>query len=184
MLSRVPTLSGTRLYSHPYSPKCVEEEFSELRSPFVTPKGVLTVAEPGITSSMYLATDYIHPTPKGGRCRVRVYVPEEKGDAPVVLCSELPGNRGLSVTRAAEVIAGEVIPIISAYVGRPPVWIEHHSPETTDGCSETFDLVLFSSLEVSEVLVEGRWRKEIGIPTAWKCLDRPTIETLIGEVVH
>ena len=69
---------------------------------------------------MHLATDYIHPTPKGGRCRVRVYVPEEEGDAPVVLCSELPHNTGLSVTAAAEVIAGEVISVISEYVDRPP----------------------------------------------------------------
>jgi len=133
---------------------------------------------------MHLATDYIHPTPKGGRCRVRVYLPDEEEDAPVVLCSELPSNTGLSVTEAAEVIAGEVIPIISAQAGRPPVWIEHHPPVTTDGRSETFDLVLFSSLEVSETLVEGRWRKEVGTPTAWKRLDRTMVETLIGEAVH
>jgi hypothetical protein len=44
--------------------------------------------------------------------------------------------------------------------------------------------VLFSSLEVSEVLVEGRWRKEIGTPVAWKHLDRATVETFIGEAVH
>ena len=57
----------------------------------------------GITSSiMHLATNYIHPIPKGGHCRVRVYVPEENEDAPVVLCSELPTNTGLSVTEAAE----------------------------------------------------------------------------------
>ena len=55
---------------------------------------------------MHLATDYIHPTPEGGRCRVRVYVPDEEEDAPVVLCSEMPGNTGLSVTRVAELIAG------------------------------------------------------------------------------
>ena len=35
---------------------------------------------------MHLATDYIHPTLKGGHCRVRVYVPEEEGAAPLVLC--------------------------------------------------------------------------------------------------
>jgi len=133
---------------------------------------------------MHLATNYIHPTPKGGHCRVRVYVPDEEGDAPVVLCSELPSNTGMSVTEAAEVIAGEVISVISAYVGRPPVWIEHYPPVTTEGRSETFDLVLFSSLEVSETLVEGRWRKEVGTPTAWKRLDRVMIETLIGEAVH
>jgi hypothetical protein len=133
---------------------------------------------------MHLATDYIHPTPKGGRCRVRVYVPEEEGDAPVVLCSELPHNTGLSVTAAAEVIAGEVISVISEYVDRPPVWIEHYPSVTTDGRSETFELVLFSSLEVSEALVEGRWRKEVGTPTAWKRLDRAMVETLIGEAVQ
>lgn len=106
---------------------------------------------------MHLVTDYIHPTPEDGRCRVRIYLPEEKEDTPVVLCSEMPNNKGLNVTRAAEVIAGEVISVISTYASRPPVWIEHYSPETTDGGSESFDLVLFSSLEASEVLVEGRF---------------------------
>jgi len=160
--------------------------FTKVRYPPILPKGVLAVAEAGIIPSMHLATDYINPTPKGGRCRVRVYVPEEEGDAPVVLCSELPTNTGLGVTEAAEIIAGEITPIISEHAGRPPVWIEHHPPgeAATDGRPETFDLVLFSSLEISEVLVEGRWRKEVGIPTAWKSLDRAMVETLIGEAVH
>jgi hypothetical protein len=30
------------------------------------------------------------------------------------------------------------------------VWIEHHPPETTDGSTETFDFVAFSSYEVKE----------------------------------
>jgi len=64
------------------------------------------------------------------------------------------------------------------------VWIEHHPPVATDGRSETFELVLFSSPEVSEALVEGRWRKEVGTPTVWKSLDRAMVETLIGEVVQ
>jgi hypothetical protein len=45
--------------------------------------------------------------PKGGHCRVRVYLPEADRDAPVVLCSELLNNAGLSVTKAAEVIAAK-----------------------------------------------------------------------------
>ena len=64
------------------------------------------------------------------------------------------------------------------------MWIEHHPPVATDGRSETFELVLFSSPEVSEALVEGRWRKEVGTPTAWKSLDRAMVETLIGEAVQ
>jgi hypothetical protein len=143
------------------------------------------MAGSGITPSvMHLVTDYIHPTPKGGKCRVRIYLPEEKEDAPVVICSELLDNTGLNVTRAAEVIAGEVISVISSYARIGPVWIEHYPPKTTDGRSETFDLVLFSSLEVSEVLVEGRWRKEVGTPVAWKHLDREMVETLIDEALH
>jgi hypothetical protein len=135
----------------------------------------------GYHCAVHLATDYVHPTPGGGRCRVRLYLPEEDLDAPVVLCSELPNNPGLSVTQAAEVIAAEVI---SSFGLKRPVWIEHHPPESTDGRSETFDLVLFSGHEVSEVLAGGEWRKEIGVPTAWKRLDRPTVETLVGEAVH
>jgi hypothetical protein len=48
---------------------------------------------------------------------VRGYVSDEEGDAPVVLCSVLPTNTGQSVAEAAEVIAGEVISVISEYVG-------------------------------------------------------------------
>ena len=143
------------------------------------------MARSGITPSvMHLFTDYIHPTPLGGHCRVRIYLPEEEGDAPIVLCSKLTDNTGLSVTRAAEVIAGEVISVLSSYTSRSPVWVEYYPPETTDGRSETFDLVLFSSLKISEVLVEGHWRKEVGTPVAWKHLDREMVETLIGEAVQ
>jgi hypothetical protein len=35
--------------------------------------------------TMILAADYIHPTPRSGRCRVRVYIPDEERDAAMVL---------------------------------------------------------------------------------------------------
>ena len=35
----------------------------------------------------------------------------------MVLCSEMPNNPGLSVTRARELIAGEIIYVIRADVG-------------------------------------------------------------------
>src|SRR5215207_1487553 len=31
---------------------------------------------------MHLASDYIHPTPRGERCRIRIFLPEEEQDAP------------------------------------------------------------------------------------------------------
>ncbi len=58
---------------------------------------------------MHLAADYIHPTPRGGRCRIRIYLPDEERDAVVVICTELPNNPGMSVTNAARRIAAEVI---------------------------------------------------------------------------
>jgi hypothetical protein len=95
---------------------------------------------------MHLTADYIHPTPRGGRCRVRLYLPEVEQDAPVVICSELPNNEGSSVTYSANQIAAEVIryqKLCSA-----PVWIEHYPKEATDGHSETFELVVFSRYEI------------------------------------
>ena len=124
---------------------------------------------------MHPANDYIHPTPKGGRCRIRVYLPEEERDAPVVICSELPtSNEGSSVTYSAHQIAAEVIR--SHKLGVPPVWIEHYPKEATDGHSETFELVVFSSYEVKErAPYLGETRAWIGDAT-WKRLDRASVE--------
>jgi hypothetical protein len=108
---------------------------------------------------MHLASDYIHPTPRGGRCRIRIYRPDEEQDAHVVICSELPNNGGTSVTYAAEQLAAEVIR--SHRLPTPLVWIEHWPKEATDGGEETFELVVFSrgcyGLDPSAVI--ARWRK-------------------------
>ncbi len=130
---------------------------------------------------MYLATDYIHPTPRGGRCRVRVYLPEDERDTPVVICSELPTNEGSSISYAAEQLAAEVI---RYHALTPPlVWIEHHPPITTDGDTETFDLVTFSSYEVKErAPYMGETRLTVGEAT-WKRITRGMVEGLVGGEV-
>ena len=131
---------------------------------------------------MHLASDYIHPTPKGDRCRVRVYLPEEKRDAPVVISSELPNNEGSSVTYSAHQIAAEVIRYHKLGTV-PPVWIEHYPKGATDGHSETFELVVFSSYGVKErAPYLGETRLTIGEPT-WKTLDREAVEALVGQAV-
>jgi hypothetical protein len=130
---------------------------------------------------MHLASDYIHPTPRGGRCRVRIYLPEEEWDAPVVICSELPNNEGSSVTHSAHQIAAEVIRY--RRLGVTPVWIEHYPKEATDGHSETFELVVFSSYEVKErAPYLGETRLTVGEPT-WKTLDREAVKALVGQEV-
>jgi hypothetical protein len=130
---------------------------------------------------MYRASDYIHPAPRGGRCRVRVYLPEDKRDAPVVICSELPNNDGSSITYSAHQIAAEVISYNEFPL--PPVWIEHYPKEATDGASETFELVVFSSYEIKErAPYLGETRLTIGEPT-WKTIDRETVEILVGQEV-
>ena len=57
------------------------------------------------------------------RCRVRIYLPDDVRDAPVVVCSELPNNPGGSITNSAETIAAGVI--LASELITPMIWIEH-----------------------------------------------------------
>ena len=130
---------------------------------------------------MHLVSDYIDPTPRGGRCRIPVYLPEVERDAPVVICLALPSNEGSSVTHSAYQIAAEVIRYHK--LGVQPVWIEHYPKEATDGASEIFELVVFSSYEVKErAPYLGETRLTIGEPT-WKSLDRKAVEALVEQEV-
>ncbi len=130
---------------------------------------------------MHLASDYIHPyRSAGGRlaqCRVRIYLPDDVRDAPVVICSELPNNPGGSVTNSAEATAAAVIR--TNELPTPLVWIEHWPEASTCG-AETFELVAYSSYEVEErAPYLGEMRARIGGAT-WKRLDRATVEVLVG----
>jgi hypothetical protein len=120
----------------------------------------------------------------GGRpshCRVRIYLPDDVLDAPVVVCSELPNNPGGSITNSAEVIAAGVIR--ANELPTPLVWIEHWPEERTDGGAETFELVVFSSYRVEErAPYLGEKRAWIGDAT-WKRLDRASVEVLVGGKV-
>jgi hypothetical protein len=130
---------------------------------------------------MHLASDYIHTTPRGGTCRIRIYLPEDERDALVVICSELAYNEGSSVTYSAHQVAAEVIRYNR--LALPPVWIEHYPKEATDGVSETFELVVFTSYEVVErAPYLGKTRLTVGEPI-WKTLDRGSVETLVGQEV-
>jgi hypothetical protein len=134
---------------------------------------------------VHLASDYIYPyKDAGGRpshCRVRIYLPEDMRDAPVVICSELPNNPGGSITNSAEVIAAGVIR--ANELPTPLVWIEHWPKESTDRGAETCDMVVFSSYKVEErAPYLGETRVWIGEPT-WKPLDRAIVEVLVGGKV-
>lgn len=134
---------------------------------------------------MQLASDYIHPyKDTGGRpahCRVRIYLPNDMHDAPIVICSELPNNPGGSITDSAETIAAGVIR--ANELPTPLVWIEHWPKESTDRGADTFDLVVFSSYKViARAPYLGETRARIGEPT-WKPLDRTSVEVLVGEKV-
>jgi hypothetical protein len=102
-------------------------------------------------------------------------------DAPVVICSELSNNPGGSITNLAEVIAAGVIQAKELLT--PLVWIEHWPEESTGRGEETFELVVFSSYEVTErAPYLGETRAWIGEP-AWKPIDRATVEVLVGGKV-
>jgi hypothetical protein len=97
--------------------------------------------------------------------------------APVVIVSEPANNPGTSVTNAIEQIAAEVTDALTPT--RVPVFIEHYPLESTGGCEETLDLVVFADYEVRDVMHGGIWRKEFGSPT-WKPLGRCAVEVLVG----
>ena len=132
---------------------------------------------------MHLASDYIHPTPRNGRCRVRVYIPEDERDAAVVICTELRNNPGQSITNAIERIASEVLTFNR--LATPVVWIEHNEDGArgTPEDPHTFDPVTFGSYKVEgpgRYMDEGERR--VGEPS-WKPLDRATVEALVGEAL-
>ncbi len=90
-------------------------------------------------------------------------------------------NEGSSVTYSAHQIAAEVIRYHR--LGVPPVWIEHYPKEATDGHSETFELVVFSSYEVKKrAPYLGETSHAIG-ELVWKTLDRESVEALVGQEV-
>jgi hypothetical protein len=133
---------------------------------------------------VHLARDYIHPyKDAGGRpahCRVRIYLPDDMRDAPVVVCSEVPNNPGGSITNSAETIAAGVIR--ANELPTPLVWIEHWPEENTEG-QETFELVVFSSYKVEErAPYLGETRAWVGDAT-WKPLDRASVEVLVDGKV-
>jgi hypothetical protein len=134
---------------------------------------------------VHLASDYIHPYKDAGghpaHCRVRIYLPEDLRDAPVVICSELPNNSGGSITDSAEVIVAGVIG--ANELPTPLVWIEHWPEESAYDEKETFELVVFTNYEVTErAPYLGEARPWIGDAT-WRSLDRTTAELLVGGKV-
>jgi hypothetical protein len=120
--------------------------------------------------------DYIHHYrgywSEGGKCRIQIY--QEVGQAPVVICSQLPENDNTSVTNMAEYLAAEVI---EGYgLATPLTWIEHY-PEH-EGEPGEYSLVRFSTWEPREVCLGGVWRYRVGSPR-WSSLRPEELEILI-----
>jgi hypothetical protein len=126
---------------------------------------------------MHLASDYIHPTPNGGRCRMRIYVPDEEADAAVVILTELRDNPGMSVTNCVERLATEILAHHKWPDRVPPVWIEMYEDGVrgTREDPQTFDLVSFDGPP------PGGGPPD---PPRWRPLDRRTVEALVGRRVQ
>jgi hypothetical protein len=114
--------------------------------------------------------DYVHYYrgywSDGGKCRIQIY--QENGDAPVVICSQLPDNDNTSVTNMVEYLAAEVIE--DHQLPTPLVWVEHY-PENRGNPGE-WSVVFFSSWAVREVSLGGVLRRRVGSPR-WGPLPSP-----------
>lgn len=130
---------------------------------------------------MNLVHDYVAPTPAGGQCRIRLYIPEESEDSAVVICTEpAEGTGGMSITNCAEVLAAKVME--ANRLQRNPIWLEHYEDGArgTEEDPETFNLVTFASYVPSSFVGPQGSGKRIGKPS-WEALDRATVEALIGS---
>ena len=114
--------------------------------------------------------DYIHQR-RGyrigcGCCRVRIYRGGE-GDAPVVLCTELPEGRALELAEMAGSLAAEVIkerfPDGLPDLPRPVLWIEVRS--TRRGGRKRYALLTFPSYAPRFSGAGFVRRFTLGIPT-------------------
>lgn len=127
---------------------------------------------------MELTHDYIHPIPDGGRCRIRVYAPEERNDSPVVICSDLKENGAQPVAEATSELMAEVI---SAHNFTAPVlWIEHYWNEAhSNEASDTFNLVHAGGFRMEETPEHS---KLVGIGTPEReSLSAEDVESVLGQ---
>jgi hypothetical protein len=120
---------------------------------------------------------YVGPKGAKGKCRVRVYEPDDlELDATVVIASELPEDPEPGIREAASTIAARVAASFRLY--ERPVFIDHRLPED-------FELVWFGRYRAREIRRMGPhllWDLEVGEPER-KPLDRRTVETLVGQPV-
>jgi hypothetical protein len=127
---------------------------------------------------MHLADDYIHPYNDAGgrpaRCRVRIYLPDDMREAPVVICSKLPKNPGGSITNMAEYLAAEIIE--EHVLLTPLVWIGHN-PEHEGEIGE-YSLVKYSRWEEREVILGGTRRIRVGTP-CWSDMTPKEVDRML-----
>ena len=112
---------------------------------------------------------------------MRIFLPKDELDSPVVVCTGSRFNEGQSITNAAERIAAEVIH--GHRLPTPLVWIEHNEKGAGQRPEDpaSFDLVTFASYEVENLgSYMGEERRRID-PPSWSGLDRATAEALVGQ---
>jgi hypothetical protein len=113
----------------------------------------------------------------GGKCRIRIY--QEKRQAPVVICSQLPENKNTSVTNMAEYLAAGVVE--EHGLATPLTWIEHYPKHGRK--SGEYPLVRFSYWKRKEVGLGGVWRCQAGSPH-WSPLWPEKVEELVKQDVR
>ena len=116
-----------------------------------------------------------------GCCWIRIYE-GEAGDAPVVVCEELPGLGGAGVSEMAEQLAAEVILEHFADglpdLPRPLLWIEHR-PARRRGPGR-YTLLTFPSYRPRSLGAGFVRRMSLGAPRR-EALDPNEVAILIGR---
>ncbi len=134
---------------------------------------------------MNLTHEYIHHRSGyrfgAGLCWIRVYRGED-GDAPVVVCEEMPEVGRSTVAEIAEYLAAEVVnehfPDGLPDLARPLLWIEHQPRRRGP---DRYFLLTFSSYTPRPVGAGFVRRVTLGPPAHREQLSPEEVESLIRE---
>lgn len=103
--------------------------------------------------------DFPLPSPPGSKCRLRIFC--EEGGQTVVIASQIPGNRGISITNAIEEVATKVVRVYLecfSSLNREPIWVQHYPPGSLS--LEKEDLVhLVTFNQLAGILTKPRWTR-------------------------
>lgn len=125
---------------------------------------------------MYLGYDYRRTLESGQTCRVRVYVPVEVDDSPVIVLGWSGGERK-DEPEAIDSLAADLVRQHGFQA--PPLWVEHSEPGGGVVDAESFNLLCPSPVRVGDNGQQYQMPQPSGLYR--QKINRKKVEELLGQ---